>query len=329
MHIPDGLMAPVVSLVGWIEFIVVLAAVLLLSSKRIKDRNLPRVAILSAGIFVSQMLSFPIGGGTTGHLVGGALLAIICGPTIAVIGMTVVLLIQGLMFGDGGIAALGLNAINMAVIAPLTGWGVYSLLNGLSERQGAPGKVVGGLVVGVAAWASVFVAAAACAGELAVSFAVSSGAYGIAATLAVPAMLGSYAIIGIGEALITAGVIAYLWGVSPESFTSTSRTRKRLPGWRGVISSDTSRAVIAILVVFALALPLYFLYSSQGKDGLEKAMQQGGSAGGKPLISSPFGYGQSYFSALFAGILGFLAVALVATLILKLVRMRATGGTGP
>jgi cobalt/nickel transport system permease protein len=329
MHIPDGLMAPVVSLVGWIEFLVVFAAVLLLSGKKIKERSLPRVAILSAGIFVAQMLNFPIGGGTTGHLVGGALFAIISGPTIAIIGMTVVLLIQGLMFGDGGITALGLNAINVAVIAPLTGWGIYSLLNGLSERKGTSGKVVGGLVVGAAAWASVFVAAAACAGELVVSYAVSSGTYGIAATVAVPAMLGAYAIIGIGEALITAGVMAYLWSVSPGSITSINPNRRTLPGFRGAISNDTVRAVIAILIVFALALPLYFLYSSQGKDGLEKVMQHAGTAGGKPLISSPFEYGQNYFSALFAGILGFLVVALVATVIIKLVRLKAVRGSKP
>ena len=322
MHIPDGLMAPVVSLVGWIEFLVVFAAVLLLSGKNIKERSLPRVAILSAGIFVAQMLNFPIGGGTTGHLVGGALFAIISGPTIAIIGMTVVLLIQGLMFGDGGITAMGLNAINMAVIAPLTGWGVYSLLKGLSKRRGAPGKVVGGLVVGAAAWASVFVSAAACAAELAVSYAVSAGTYGIAAPLAVPAMLGTHAIIGIGEAMITAGVMAYLWSVSPGSIKSRIPDKKSLPGLRGAISSDTARAVVAILIVFALALPLYFLYSSQGRDGLEKTMQDSGTTDGRPIISSPFDYGQNYFSALFAGILGFLAVALVATMILKLVRMK-------
>jgi len=327
MHIPDGLMAPVVSLVGWIEFMVVFAAVLILSRRSIKERSLPRVAILSAGIFVSQMLNFPIGGGTTGHLVGGALFAMISGPTIAVIGMTVVLLIQGLMFGDGGITALGLNAVNMAVIAPLTGWGIYSLLNGLSARKGAPGNVVKGFVVGAAAWASVFVAAAACAGELAVSYAVSSGAYGIAATIAVPAMLGVHAIIGIGEAVITVGVMTYLWSVSPGSITSANTDRETLPGLRGIISSDTARAAIAIIIVFALTLPLYFLYSSQGKDGLEKVMQNSGTSEGRPMISTPFGYGQDYFSALFAGILGFLAVALVATLILKLVRMKATRGT--
>jgi uncharacterized membrane protein YphA (DoxX/SURF4 family) len=117
--------------------------------------------------------------------------------------------------------------------------------------------------------------------------------------------------------------------VSPGSVTSTVTKRKMLPGWRGAISSDIARASIAILVVFALALPLYFLYSSEGRDGLENVMQNSGATEGSPLISSPFGYGQNYFTALLAGILGFLAVALVATGILRLVRMRGVRDAEP
>jgi cobalt/nickel transport system permease protein len=328
MHIPDGLMDPTVSAIGWIEFLVVLGAVLLLAGNRVKEKNLPRVAVLSAGIFVAQMLNFPVGGGTTGHLVGGALFAIIAGPTVAIIGMTVVLLIQALMFGDGGITALGLNALNMAVIAPLTGWGVYTLLKTMTEKGGRS-SAASGFVVGAAAWASVFVAAAACAAELAVSYAVSSGAYGIAATVSVPAMLGMHAVIGVGEGIITAGVLAYLWSVLPDAITSASPTRKALPGLRALICGNTARAVVAIIVVFALALPLYFLYASAGKDGLETTMENANVAEGEPLIVSPFSYGQDYFSALFAGLLGFLSVALVALGMMKLVRMRGSGGTNP
>jgi len=327
MHIPDGLMDPTVSAIGWIEFLVVLGAVLLLAGSRVKEKNLPRVAVLSAGIFVAQMLNFPIGGGTTGHLVGGALFAIIAGPMVAVIGMTVVLLIQALMFGDGGITALGLNALNMAVIAPLTGWGVFTLLKTMAEKEGRRSSAASGFVVGAAAWASVFVAAAACAAELAVSYAVSSGAYGIAATVSVPAMLGMHAVIGLGEGIITAGVLAYLWSVQPDAIASASPTRKVLPGLRALICGSTARAVVAIIIVFALALPLYFLYASAGKDGLEKTMENANVAEGEPLIASPFSYGQDYFSALFSGLLGFLAVSLVALGMMKLVRMRGSRGT--
>src|SRR4030042_864569 len=124
MHIPDGLMDPIVALIGMLEFLAFISVAVYFSSKRLQEKNLPRIALLSAGIFVAQMLNFPIGGGTTGHLIGAALFAILVGPALAVVGMTVVLVIQALMFGDGGITSFGLNAIHMAVIAPLTGWGV-------------------------------------------------------------------------------------------------------------------------------------------------------------------------------------------------------------
>src|SRR4030042_1913103 len=127
MHIPDGLMDPMIALVGAVEFLIIIGAALAISSKKTGERDLPRVAVLCAGIFVAQMLNFPIGGGTTGHLIGGALLAIMIGPVLGILGMTVVLSIQSLMFGEGGISALGLNGLNMAIIAPLIGWGVYNL----------------------------------------------------------------------------------------------------------------------------------------------------------------------------------------------------------
>jgi len=215
------------------------------------------------------------------------------------------------------------------VIAPLTGWGVYTLLKTMTEKGGGEGRAVSGFVVGAAAWASVFVAAAACAAELAVSYAVSSSAYGIAATASVPAMLGTHAIIGVGEGIITVGVLAYLWSVMPDAIAPASPTKKGLPGLRTLICGSTARAVVAIIVVFALALPLYFLYASAGKDGLEKTMESANAAESEPLIVSPFSYGQDYFSALLAGLLGFLAVSLAALGMMKLVRMRGGGGTNP
>ena len=120
---------------------VIAAIAIYISGRRIKDKDLPRIAVLCAGIFVAQMLNFPVGGGTTGHLIGGALFAIMVGPVIAIVGMTVILLIQALMFGDGGLTAFGLNAVNMAVIAPLMGWGVYTMLKPLlSKGEAGPGK---------------------------------------------------------------------------------------------------------------------------------------------------------------------------------------------
>jgi cobalt/nickel transport system permease protein len=326
MHIPDGLMDPLVAGVGWAEFAAVAAVAVYMSGRRVKDKDLPRLAVLCAGIFVAQMLNFPVGGGTTGHLIGGALLAILVGPVVAIVGMTVILAVQALMFGDGGITAFGLNAVNMAIIAPLTGWGVYSLLRPLLSR-GRPedGKAFTtgeAVAIGAGAWASVFVAASACAAELAVSYAVSSGAYGIAATVSIPAMLGYHAVIGVGEAIITVGVAAYVLLVAPEMFRSIDRRPEAAPGLKGLLSSRVAQATVAITVVFALALPLYFIYSSEGADGLEKTMEDAAVPEDEPLLTSPFSYGETYFAALFAGILGFVAVALAGLGIMKALALR-------
>lgn len=314
MHIPDGLMDPVVAMVGTLEFLAVFAAVLALSFNRMKEQNLPRIAVLCAGIFVAQMLNFPIGGGTTGHLIGAALLAILVGPLMAIIGMTVVLIIQALMFGDGGITAFGLNAANMALIAPLTGWGVYTLVKPTLEGAGKTGQSI---AVAAAAWSSVFVASAACAAQLAVSHAISDGAYGIVGSVSISAMLGYHAVIGIGEAIITVGVVAYLSTVSPSAF-STSEAKPAGNGLAAkIISSKLALASLAILLVFALSLPLYFLYSSEGEDGLERTMSDAGVEEQDQVLSAPFSYGDEYFAALFAGLLGFLVVALVALGLMK------------
>lgn len=322
MHIPDGLMDPVVAGLGWAEFVVIAAVAIYMSGKKLRDKDLPRIAVLCAGIFVAQMLNFPIGGGTTGHLIGGALFAIMVGPVVAIVGMTVILLIQGLMFGDGGLTAFGLNAVNMAIIAPLVGWGAYTFLKPLLSRgEAEPGTAFTAgeaTAIGAGAWASVFVASAACAAELAVSYAISGGAYGIAATVSVPAMLGYHAVIGIGEAIITVGVAAYVLRVAPEMFKSTTRVPDVTSGLRAVFSSRIAQATVAILIVFALALPLYFIYSSEGADGLEKTMEDAGIGEGDTLLTSPFTYGETYFAALFAGILGFVAVALIGLGVMKL-----------
>lgn len=321
MHIPDGLMDPVVALTGWIEFLVVAAVALFLVKGRVKDKDLPRIAVLSAGVFVAQMLNFPVGGGTTGHLVGGALMAIMVGPVVAILGMTVILLIQGLMFGDGGMTAFGLNAVNMAIIAPLTGWGVYTLLKPIvSKKDGEPFGPGTAIAVGAGAWASVFLAAAACAAELAVSYAISSGTYGIAATVSVPAMLGYHAVIAVGEAVITVGVLAYVWSVSPNVFVREHTPAAKADGVRGVLHMKTAQATVAVLIAFALALPLYFIYSAEGEDGLEKTMSDAEIEEGGAVFTSPFSYGEDYFAALFAGILGFLVTALGALGLLRVLQ---------
>lgn len=205
MHIPDGLMAPAVSAFGWLIAILFIAVSVRLLNRKLDDRQITLMAVLAAGIFVAQMLNFPIGGGTTGHLIGAALASVILGPLAGMLILTVILLIQGLVFGDGGLTALGLNILNMAVIGSLIGWYVYRVFPNKHQTAG----------IFFAAWSSVFAAAFACSAELAISFALSDETYGITGAIAFPTMLASHAIIGIGEAIITGGIVAYLAHVSP------------------------------------------------------------------------------------------------------------------
>jgi cobalt/nickel transport system permease protein len=205
MHIADGIMAPELWIAGWILALIGLGLMFWKLGKRLDERTMPMMAILAAGIFVAQMLNFPIGGGTTGHLIGAALATILLGPYAAMLIITAILTIQCLVFGDGGITSLGLNILNMAIIAPLVTYGVMMLF-GKNRTLGTP----------VAAWAAVFIAATVCAAQLALSYSISDGTYGITGALAFPAMMGYHALIGVGEAIVTTGVVLFLAKVSPE-----------------------------------------------------------------------------------------------------------------
>lgn len=207
MHIPDGLMAPEVWMLGYFLALPVIAYAVSRVGRTIDEKTVPFMAILAAGIFVAMMLNFPVGGGTTGHLLGAALAVLLLGVWGGIVVITVVLMIQCLVFGDGGITALGLNLLNMAVMAPLTAGILLKAFRGKFQYP----------AIFLAAWSSVFLAAMACAVELAFSFTVSGGQYGIAGNIALPTMAGWHLLIGIGEGIITFGVFAFLSNVAPET----------------------------------------------------------------------------------------------------------------
>ena len=206
MHIPDGLMTPVVVAAGWVLALPVVALAVRRVGRFVDEEHVPVLALLAAGIFVAQMLNFPVVGGTTGHLVGAALAAILLGPAPAVFVLTIILVIQCLVFGDGGVLALGLNLLNMAVIGSLVGWGVYRFLQPWRPK----------VAVFLAALLAVFLGALAASAELGVSYALSGGTYGIPAIIAFPSMAFYHLFIGIGEGIITLGVVAYLERVAPD-----------------------------------------------------------------------------------------------------------------
>ena len=148
---------------------------------------------------MAQMLNFPIAGGTSGHLVGAALAAILLGPWVGALIMSCVLIVQCLIFQDGGLLSLGANIFNMGLVASFVSYYVYRAIGKLIGDS-RKGMLLGGLV---AAWGSVFAASIFCAIELAVSGTSPIG-------IALPAMAGIHALIGIVEGLITVAVLSFV-----------------------------------------------------------------------------------------------------------------------
>jgi len=209
MHIPDGFLAARV----WAPLWVVGAGGIWLSLKRVGralgEKTVPLMGVMAAFIFAAQMLNFPVAGGTSGHLLGGVLAAVLLGPWAGAVIISIVLAVQCLLFQDGGITALGANIVNMALIGSGFSYAIYALARSalrLSVKRRLDPIMV---AVAVASWCSVVLASAACAIELALS-----GTSPL--RVALPAMVSVHALIGIGEAIITCLVISFVLRVRPD-----------------------------------------------------------------------------------------------------------------
>ena len=199
MHIPDGFLNLTTAATTYVAAGGSVAYAARRANAELGERQVPLMGVSAAFIFAAQMLNFHVVGGTSGHLLGGALVAILLGPWPGMLVMTSVLAVQALLFQDGGLLALGANVLNMAVLAVLVGHVTYQGLMRLLGR-GRLGLYAAGFVAG---WLSVVIAALAAAAELAVSGTVAWG-------VVLPAMAGVHALIGIGEGLITVGVLIFL-----------------------------------------------------------------------------------------------------------------------
>jgi cobalt/nickel transport system permease protein len=253
MHIPDGFLSVPVSLVLWALSLVVIAYALRRANQDLGEKQVPLMGVLAAAIFAGQMLNFAVAGGTSGHLLGAALAMILLGPWPAVLVMTTVVSVQALIFQDGGLLALGGNLFNMAVIGVFVAYFVYRTVQQLSGGR-KWGVFVGGVL---AAWSSIFIASLAAALQLA--FSGTSPA-----SISVPAMGGIHAIIGIGEALITLGALAFLY--------ATRRDLLKIDGAQAKGGSLVWVGGLAIAMLLAIASPL----ASSHPDGLEWVAEQQG-----------------------------------------------------
>ncbi len=206
MHVPDGFLSLPVSLVTWIVAIALIGVSLNRVQSEYQERTVPLMGVCAAFIFAAQMINFPIPGGTSGHLLGGTLAAALLGPWAGSLVMTVVFIVQGFLFQDGGLTVLGANVFNMGLIGTFGGYYLYRTIRYAIGREKLQGVIVGGAI---AAWTSVVVASIVCAFELALS-----------GTVPLPIALGAMAtwhvFIGIGEALITVVALSYIWRTRPD-----------------------------------------------------------------------------------------------------------------
>jgi cobalt/nickel transport system permease protein len=284
------------------------AAFVFIAARRVQDdlgeRQIPLMGIMAAFIFAAQMLNFPVAGGTSGHLLGGALAAIVLGPWAGILVMTAVIGVQGLLFQDGGLVVMGANIFNMGVLTALAGFGLYRGVARHSRGQ----KLA---VAGVAAWVSVMAAALLTSLQLWLS---GTSALGVV----VPAMLGVHALIGIGEALITAAALAFIM-----------RTRPHLIGGEVVREQGGSGWVVGGAVV-VLLLVLLAPFASASPDGLERVAENLGFL--DRGASSPFTIlpdytlpwlGETSLSTVVAGLIGAAVVGLLAIAAVRLLRRRA------
>lgn len=198
MHIPDGFVSVGTAAVTYVGSAGAIAYSVRRTNRELHERQVPLMGVMAAFIFAAQMLNFTVAGGTSGHLLGGALVAILLGPWAGTLVITAVLAVQALLFQDGGLLALGANVLNMAVVGVWSSYGIYVGLRRLVA--GRRGIWAAGFA---AAWASVVLAAAMASVELGISGVAPFG-------VVLPAMLGIHMLIGIGEGLITTGVLAFL-----------------------------------------------------------------------------------------------------------------------
>lgn len=304
MHIPDGFLSVIISVICWLITAVTLAVAVSRTNKSLGERQVPLMGVMAAFIFAAQMINFPVAGGTSGHLLGGALAAITLGPWAGMLVMTAVIAVQGLLFQDGGLLVMGANILNMGLLTAAVGYGLYRSTAGRSQSI----KVA---VAGVAAWLSVMTGALFTSLQLWLSGTAKIN-------IVVPAMLGVHALIGLGEALITVAALTFIFRTRPDLLDEKSP------------SSQGSRGWVFVGVLIALVVVLLSPLASADPDGLNRvAMDLGfintAQSGSGPLAgyTVPF-LADASAAKIMAGAIGAVVVLLLAFLAGRTLQKKAT-----
>ena len=207
MHIPDGFINAGVSAAAGVVSAGGVAVSVKRAGQTLEDKQAPLAGLVAAFVFAVQMLTFPVATGTSGHLLGGVLAAVLVGPWAGAICITLVLLVQALFFADGGLSALGLNVLNMAIVGGMGGYLIFAAIRKVLPRS----RVAVAGAAAVAAFLSVVLASIAFFVEYALG---GQGNASLGAVFA--AMVGVHALIGIGEAVITALAVSAVLAVRPD-----------------------------------------------------------------------------------------------------------------
>lgn len=281
MHAPDGFLNAATAVGTGALSAGTVAAALRQSREELGDKQVPLAGLTAAFVFAAQMFNFPVAAGTTGHLLGGALAAILLGPWVGSIVVTVVVVVQALAFADGGLTALGYNVLNMALVTAFGGWAVFRLARRLLPAT--PAGVT--LASGVAAGASVVLSAAAFSLE-----------WLFGATVPVPfttvfgAMVGVHLLIGIGEGVISGMAIGAVLATRPDlvhgarDLRSARGDRRRRVRWPVFVAG-----AVTVALLFTVAASRF---GSSDPDGLQSVANRTGIA--------EAGQGHALGSSLFA-----------------------------
>ena len=336
MHIPDGYLSPVTSLAFFVLILPFWYRGVRGLRQRIQARNVPLIALMAAFSFIVMMFNVPLPGGTTGHAVAGALAAIILGPEIASIAISIALIIQALFFGDGGILNIGANCFNMAVVLPYVSYAIYQLISAhapLGARRRIAGAAIGG-------WVGLTVAAFFAAVEFGLQPLFWRAADGTPLyapyplSIAVPAMVIPHALVAsVIEGAVAGLVVLYLQRANPGLLQSAGRLAVAVE----TISLKRLRLVWVGLVLLAVATPLGLLapgtawgeWSSSQLAAMGLSFVPRGLVALENLWGAPMaGYGlpvlgNTSLGYVLSALVGLLVVAVVAWLFARLFTSRS------
>ena len=317
MHIPDNYLSPSTCAIFGVAMLPIWRRASLNVKKEITRRKMPLLGVAAAFSFLIMMFNIPLPGGTTGHAVGGAIVAILLGPYSAVVAVTIALAIQALFFGDGGILAIGVNCFNMAFIMPFTAFYLFELIKKLFKSQ--RGEYIGAFLGG---YVSVNVAALFAAIEFGLQplfFKDLSGLplyspYGLA--ISIPAMMIPHLlVVGILEGIVTVGAYSYVKKLSPDLI------------YKGKVSK--MKYFYIIIGIFILATPLGLLANGTawGEWGAEeiknllgfvpKAMEDGFQFN-SPIPDYSFGVFNEFFGYILSALVGVIIILIIFKVLEKI-----------